>query len=112
MTARHHGPRAKRTFNPADDEDLDAGPGAGVRNQYAADPLAALHPMAVGTVDVHLLTQGRATGAQGSGDSRPPVHRPGSDRFTALPSRMGDQLRWPDGRVTDLNGRPLLDRAA
>jgi hypothetical protein len=36
----------------------------------------------------------------GSGDARPPHIRPGARDAAALPSRMGNTLRWPDGRVT------------
>lgn len=33
---------------------------------------------------------------------RAPVTRPGSEDAATLPSRMGDRLHWPDGRVTDV----------
>lgn len=33
--------------------------------------------------------------------------RPGADRAIQHPSRVGDRLRWPDGRETDLNGLPI-----
>lgn len=38
----------------------------------------------------------------GIGDMRPPALRPGSEDAARLPSRMGDRLHWPDGRVSDL----------
>lgn len=41
----------------------------------------------------------------GSGDLRPPVPRPGSTAAAALPSRVGSTLRWPDGRITTLDGQ-------
>ncbi len=33
--------------------------------------------------------------------------RPGADQAAKLPSRFGNTLRWPDGRRTDLAGRPV-----
>lgn len=36
---------------------------------------------------------------------RPPVPRPGSEDAARLPSRMGDRLHWPDGRITDALAR-------
>lgn len=36
----------------------------------------------------------------GTGDRRPPMHRPGSEVAAALPSRVGGWLHWPDGRRT------------
>ena len=32
------------------------------------------------------------------------VMRPGSIRAYSLPSRIGDSLHWPDGRITGLDG--------
>lgn len=36
----------------------------------------------------------------GTGDARKPVRRPGSEDAQRLPSRVGNHLHWPDGRVT------------
>jgi hypothetical protein len=44
-------------------------------------------------------------------DLRPPEPRPGSDAFLACPSRVGDTLRYRDGRVTDLAGTPIAQQA-
>ena len=41
----------------------------------------------------------------GSGDLRAQVPRPGSTAAAALPSRVGRTLRWPDGRITTLDGQ-------
>lgn len=43
----------------------------------------------------------------GTGDRRPPKLRPGSEVAAVLPSRWGDRLRWADGTITDLDGRPI-----
>ena len=37
----------------------------------------------------------------------PPPQDAGRFTFLALPSRHGDTLRWRDGRITDLQGRPI-----
>lgn len=36
-----------------------------------------------------------------------PSVRPGANDAFALPSRMGDSLRYRDGRITDMDGTPL-----
>lgn len=38
-------------------------------------------------------------------------HRPGNLATDAIPTRMGNQLRYRDGRVTDLQGNPLTEAA-
>lgn len=35
-----------------------------------------------------------------------PSSRAGAMNAFELPSRFGDRLRWPDGRITDLDGNP------
>lgn len=42
--------------------------------------------------------------AIGTGDMRPAPYREGSLEARRHPSRRGDRLYWPDGRVTDLSG--------
>ena len=81
--------------------------GTPVRHRYAADPAAMLHPAAADRTDVAALTAGRQRAWLGSGERRALVLRPGATDCSALPSRMGNTLRWPDGRVTDLSGTPL-----
>ncbi|MFN7725181.1 MAG: hypothetical protein ACK5QH_08940 [Rubrivivax sp.] len=49
----------------------------------------------------------RHAGLASAADLRPPVQRPGSEDFLACPSRVGETLRYRDGRVTDLAGNPL-----
>lgn len=73
-----------------------------------ADPLAALHPDAVGLIDPHLLTSGHPPAGPDCTPLPAPVIRPGSRDMTALPSRMGNRLHWPDGRITTLGGTPLV----
>ncbi len=41
-----------------------------------------------------------------------PALRPGANDAGNLPSRMHDRLHHRDGRVTDLQGNPLKERAA
>lgn len=45
-----------------------------------------------------LLTRSRRT-TMGNGDSKTPVLRPGAADAAQLPSRMGNRLRWRDGRI-------------
>lgn len=49
---------------------------------------------------LHARTVARSA-RMGSGDKRPPIKRPGSERAAQLPSRVGNRLYWPDGRVED-----------
>lgn len=82
-------------------------PAAEPRKPYAANPHAALCPAAQSMTDTAALTVGRPRAWLGSGDARPQAHRPGADACAQLPSRTGNTLRWPNGRVTDLSGTPL-----
>lgn len=74
----------------------------------SANPMAALHPDAVGLIDPHLLTSGHTPAGPDCTTLPPPVIRPGSLDMTALPSRMGNRLHWPDGRITTLGGTLLV----
>lgn len=104
--SREHPPGADCAA-PDDDgpEHHPTGPGqaAQARRRYVADPAAQLHPNALGHNSLQAMTSSRPRLHLGSGDSRPPVPRPGSLDLAALPSRMGNTLRWPDGRVTLIN---------
>ena len=40
---------------------------------------------------------------------RPCQDRPSAMQASALPSRRGNHLRWPDGRLTDLYGAPEVE---
>ena len=82
----------------------DESPGSGAHNRFAADPLAVLDPHSACGHGREQMTIGRPGACLGSGDKRPPVLRPGCGKFGQLPSRMGATLRWPDGRVTRLDG--------
>lgn len=73
-----------------------------VIDRYAANPGAVIEP----GFSVHLLTQSARRPSLGTGDMRAPIDRPGSDRALTFPSRVGERLYWPDGRVTHLNGDP------
>lgn len=49
---------------------------------------------------------GRRNGHASAADLAPRQPRPGSEAALSLPSRVGDRLYWPDGRITDLEGKP------
>jgi hypothetical protein len=53
-------------------------------------------PMQLGQGMAAAITR---NGYAGTGDLRPPVYRPGSDAAAKLPSRIGNRLHYPDGRV-------------
>jgi hypothetical protein len=67
-------------------------------------------------VDHYMLTGRGRVFALGNGDARAPVDRAGSRSDQAFPSRRGDRLFYPDGRITDLNGNcttaPEVPRAS
>lgn len=98
----HERPRAQHEA-PADESPS----GVPVRNRFAADPVAMLCEAAAQRTDVRALTAGRQRAWLGSGERRALVLRPGAMACAGLPSRMGDTLRWPDGRITNLYGAPL-----
>lgn len=83
----------------------DAAPGCGRAGRLVFDPKVARAQALAPDVrcDLDQLTAGRHL-SMGSGDAKPPRLRPGSDVASRLPSRVGDTLRWPDGRVTGLRG--------
>lgn len=58
------------------------------------------------------LTRSPVRLASSSADLAPPPMPPGAEACLALPSRIGDRLHHRDGRVTDLQGRPLPSSAA
>ena len=99
-------PRTRGVVQDAIDDDHEPS-GQPLRHRFEADPTAVVHDNALPVIDVRLLTVGRPRAGLGSGDARPALHRPGSDVCHQLPSRVGNQLRWPDGRITDLNGNRI-----
>jgi len=85
-----------------------AAPGEGTAEVLATEwdrRAAQVASGALALVSLHAMTSGRVHLA-GSGDLRPPVPRPGSLDAAALPSRMGQRLRWPDGRITEIDHAP------
>lgn len=60
--------------------------------------------------DWRRLMVSQSARAASTADLAPPPPRPGSEAFLACPSRVGDQLRHRDGRVTDLAGNPITTR--
>ena len=88
-----------------DDDHHPTGPGEGAEapRRFAADRSAVLHADAHGLIRHELLTTSRRGLYLGSGDMRPPVMRPGADTLAQRPSRMGNTLRWPDGRITHIS---------
>lgn len=105
--ALHLMPRTRGVVLDAIDDDAGDASAKPVRHQFEADPTKVLHPSVPPGTAVQLLTVGRPRAALGSGDARPVLPRAGSEVFRQLPSRTGNTLRWPDGRVTDLSGTPL-----
>lgn len=68
-----------------------------LREPFKAAPDALLDPQAGKHMGVALLTRSRVV-LMGSGDLRPPVRRPGSMDFAALPSLMNGRLVYPEPR--------------
>jgi hypothetical protein len=54
-----------------------------------------------------LLTTGRRHPGLSAAERMPPLRREGTHVHGQIPSRMGNVLRYRDGRITDLAGRPL-----
>lgn len=105
MSRKHH--PGTNCAAPHDDgaEHHPTGPGqaAEARRRYVADASTQMHPSALTRDSLRAMTSSRPRLHLGSGDMRTPVPRPGSLDLAALPSRMGNTLRWPDGRVTLIN---------
>lgn len=75
-----------------------AAPAPRLRKPRDARPVSPLAPMARA-----------ASGRQYLPHELGPCTRPGSMRAFDLPSRMGDVLRYRDGRITDLDGNPVTE---
>lgn len=91
-----------RRSTDRDEEPLSGKP---IRTSNEADPAQAapdLDPQFY-----PLLTGCGRYALAGTGDLRPPVPRAGSLQVRQHPSRRGNRLYYPDGRVTDLAGNPL-----
>lgn len=82
-----HGSALARRLGPLDGEVVAAGPAPAAKHNGDDSLLRSCGPRRY----FGLLAQ------------RPPVLRPGSEDAARLPSRMGDRLHWPDGRVTACN---------
>lgn len=50
---------------------------------------------------------GRRNGHASAADLAPRQPRPGSETAMGLPSRVGDRLYWPKGRITDLDNNEV-----
>lgn len=100
MSRRRHHDEADE---PASTEALSGRP---VRHSHLADPSAAAPGLDPRFLDL-LTSSAQRRMALGTGDMRPPVARPGSMSSTQHPSRRGNRLYYPDGRVTLLDGTPL-----
>jgi hypothetical protein len=82
--------------------DLDGPVAAVVNNEL--DQRAALVPH---FDHADLLTRSPPRNAASQADLAPQPVRPGAVVASYLPSRIGNRLRWRDGRVTDLDGKPI-----
>lgn len=67
-------------------------------------PSQVIHPH-VG--DWKRLMGSQSARAASAADLEPPPPRPRSLDHSQCPSRMGNELHYPDGRVTDLDGNPI-----
>lgn len=54
-----------------------------------------------------LLTRGQPRAAASAADLAPPPSRPGGDTCLALPSRIGQELHYRDGRITRMDGTEI-----
>lgn len=63
-----------------------------------------------GVGDWRLLMSSPSARAASAADLAPPPPRPGSEDALLCPSRIGNHLRYRDGRITDLAGNPITTR--
>jgi hypothetical protein len=71
---------------------------------------AAIERAAQGRAAPRQITNGNYTPSGYSGaELKPYAGRPGTAQALTLPSRSGNRLRYPDGRITDLAGNLLDD---
>lgn len=75
------------------------------------DLLTPAEIIAPGVGDPRLLTRSPVRSVASAADLAPPALRPNSEASLTLPSRVGDTLRYRDGRVTDLQGN-LIHKGA
>ena len=82
------------------------------RKVIPADPMAVLAPGKA--FDVALLTRSPVRSLASHADLAIPAPRPGQDTNLGHPSRIGDELHYRDGSVTDMQGsavKPTLGGA-
>jgi hypothetical protein len=97
----------RRHHDEADEpEGAEGLSGRPVRHSYRADPSAAAPELEPRYLDL-LTSSAQRRMTMGTGDMRPPVMRPGCMSSMQHPSRRGERLYYPDGRVTLLDGTPL-----
>lgn len=77
------------------------------REAHDIDPVAVLDAH-VGIQYASRLTGSTHQRGLGNADHRPPVPRAGSTDAQQWPSRRGDRLYYTDGRVTLLDGTPVV----
>lgn len=63
-----------------------------------------IHALGGTFIDPELLTRGQPRAAASAADLAPPAMRPGSEACLALPSRIGNELHYRDGRITSMEG--------
>lgn len=85
------------------DDEADTAPSGRPIRATPADPYAMLHP-SVHPGAAELLTSGAVRRSAGTADRMPPPPRAGADQARQYPSRIGNHLHWPDGRVTGMDG--------
>lgn len=60
-------------------------------------------------VPPRITTNASSTRNYAGAELKPYAGRPGMTQASVLPSRAGSRLRYPDGRVTDLAGNPVIE---
>jgi hypothetical protein len=77
-----------------------------LRARRHADLIARLSQ---GRVPARTTTNANTSRNYASAELKPYTGRPGTAQASVLPSRIGNRLRYPDGRVADLAGNLVIE---
>lgn len=86
-------------------DEVEPASGVPVRARAVADPAKAAPDLDVR--HLHQLTGCTRVAITTTADASPPPDRAGSGHAAQFPSRRGERLYWPDGRITDLQGNAI-----
>jgi hypothetical protein len=82
-------------------------PAARISQTVSTEAQRRIQALASLLIDPTLLTLGQPRAAASAADLAPPPIRPGAEACLELPSRIGQELHYRDGRITRMDGTEI-----